>query len=289
MIERVRKNLLLALVIVVILLNALVWGRVLSTAGEPRLTVSFLNVGQGDAIFIEAPNGNQMLIDAGKNGQVMRALSEHMSFFDRYIDVLLVTHPDADHLGGMLDVLSRYGSGAALVSGARSELSLDERFRRELEERGIPKRVVSEGVIVDLGGGVVFEIVAPPRAADTSTMEPNDASIVGKLSYGRTAFLLTGDAPKSVEKYLSFHYGKRLSSQVLKAGHHGSNTSTGDLFLSVIDPEYTIISAGIPNDYGHPDPRTIARILESGSKIRHTVKRDGVTFESNGKRLFLIE
>lgn len=289
MLATLQKNILPFLTVLVFLASVVVWARVFASVGPPRLTVTFLNVGQGDAIFIEAPNGNQMLIDAGANGKVMRALGEQMSFFDRSIDVLLVTHPDADHLGGMLDVLSRYHSGVALVSGANSELALDEIFARELSARGIAKRVVESGTIIDLGGGVVFEVLAPMRTARVKTMEANTASIVGKLSYGKTAFLLTGDAPKVVERYLTFRYGTYLEATVLKAGHHGSDTSSSGIFLSAVDPEYTIISAGLPSPYGHPAPEVINRIRQGGSRVLHTVRSDGVTFQSDGKRIYLLK
>lgn len=278
-----KTKILLGLIVVFVCLNALVW-YLIASQNAGVLTVAFLNVGQGDAIFIEAPNGNQVLIDAGEGERVLESLAHHMSFFDRSIDMLIITHPHRDHLGGMFSVLTRYRVGMALTSGNESSSSLEDLFHRRLKEQGITYRKSELGMVIDLGGGVVFEIIAP-FAKDVKSLDPNTASVVGKLSYGKISFLLTGDAPKKIERYLVFRYGQLLSSDILKAGHHGSDTSSGALLLSAVDPKFTVVSAGIPNNYGHPNPQTIARILQSDSKILHTVKQDGVVFQSDGIHL----
>jgi competence protein ComEC len=283
-----KKYFLMAGVLFVLLLNIVIWPQVLAGAGEEKLRVAFLDVGQGDAIFIETPSGNQMLIDAGANSQVLRGLGEEMSFFDRFIDVLLVTHPDADHLGGFIDVFERFDTGLALVSGARSDGPLDERFNKILDREEVTKKKAKQGMTIKLDEGVYFEVISP-AASETGEMEPNTASVVGKLTYGKTSFLFSGDAPESIEKYLAFEYGEQLQADVLKVGHHGSKTSTGEVFLSAVEPEVAVISAGADNRYGHPDKKVIKRLKKNGSKIYQTPEQGNIIFESAGREVTFVK
>ncbi|HET8574840.1 MAG TPA: MBL fold metallo-hydrolase [Candidatus Paceibacterota bacterium] len=281
-----KKKSLLLLIVFAFVANIVVWGAVFAAKSPRELTVAFLNVGQGDAIFIEAPDGNQMLVDAGPNGSVLRGLGKEMSFFDRYIDVAVATHPDGDHISGMLDVLPRYQVGLALISGAHADTDLDDEFADLRKKEGVKTLEARSGMTVDLGSGVIFEIISP--SSDTSNMKTNYASIVGKLTYGSTSFMLTGDAPAEVEQTLVDRYGSKLHADILKAGHHGSKTSTSNIFLTAVDPEYTVISVGLHNPYGHPAPETVNRILESGSKILYTYSNPvGVVFQSDGNHIFL--
>lgn len=287
--QRAKTFLLVVAFAGLVVVNIFLWPAVLADAGTPKLSVAFLDVGQGDAIFIEAPNGNQVLVDGGKNKAVLRGLGRHMGFFDRFIDAVIATHPDADHIGGLSGVLKRHESGLLLTSGAETNEPAQERFRRLATEKALPRKQAKEGMVIDLGSGVVFEILAPAASAQTAEMELNEASVIGKLTYGETSFLLTGDAPKSIEKYLAFRYGERLEADVLKAGHHGSDTSSSEVFLSAVDPERTVISAGANNNYGHPDPAVLARIKDGGSKVSQTAKSGDIVFESNGQKVTLLE
>ena len=252
------------------------------------LTVVFLNVGQGDAIFIESPSGNQMLIDGGPGKSVLRELSKVMPFYDRSIDAVLATHADQDHVGGLPDVLNRYKVDLFFETGNPGPSSSYEELKAMIEKLKIERLEARRGMIVDLGGGTILEIIFPDR--DPSGMETNMSSIVARLVYGENEFLLTGDSPIAIERYLvsldGAHQGD-LKSDVLKAGHHGSKTSTGPEFVAVVAPKYGIISAGKDNRYGHPTAEVLETLTKAGATILRTDRDGRIIFKSDGIKLEL--
>lgn len=246
------------------------------------LTVAFLNVGQGDAIFVEAPNGNQMLYDAGPpSGAVLRALSAVMPLWDRSIDVAVFSHPDMDHIGGFLDVFDRYKVSVLLEPGASSDNGVWEEAEHALVTRHIAHLLARKGMTIEFGGGVQADILYPDR--DMSTMETNSASIVMRISYGETSFLLSGDLPKNLEEYEVAVYGNALRAQVLKLGHHGSHTSSSDVWLRAVNPDVTVISAGRGNRYGHPHQDVLDLLDRLHIPFLVTFDEGTIKFESNGK------
>lgn len=250
------------------------------------LTVSFLSVGQGDAIFIESPTGVQVLIDGGPNRSVLRELSRAMSLWDRSIDVVIATHPDLDHIGGLADVLERYTVGTLFYSFPENTTTLDEHMRKVASARGIQTHEALRGDVIDMGGGVLLTVLFPDRALPF--VDPNDASIIAHLTYGKTAFLLTGDAPQKVERYLTRLDGFLLKSDVLKLGHHGSNTSSSEEFIGYTDPAYAVVSAGKDNRYGHPHQEVIERMERFGVITKDTLS-GAVTFVSDGTEVRIRE
>ncbi|MEK7642444.1 MAG: MBL fold metallo-hydrolase, partial [Patescibacteria group bacterium] len=248
----------LALLIVLFLGSIVSLYALFKEARSNILTVTFLNIGQGDAVFIEAPSGNQMLIDSGPGRSILRELSKVMPFYDRSIDVVLATHPDADHIGGLPDVLGRYKIDWFVESGVESDTGLYQELESRImnyELSNKTKKILARrGMVVDLGGGAILQILFPDR--DPRGMETNTASIVARLVYGESEFLLTGDSPINIESYLvsldCLKCPLALHSDVLKAGHHGSKTSTSQRFVSLVSPQYVVISAGKDNKYGHP-------------------------------------
>ncbi|MEK7635452.1 MAG: MBL fold metallo-hydrolase [Patescibacteria group bacterium] len=245
------------------------------------LKVVFLDVGQGDAIYIEAPNGNQILIDGGPSKAVLRELSKVMPFYDRSIDVVLATHADQDHVGGLPDVISNYNVGLFLEPGVPSDSSSYVELKGKIENLKIKRLEARRGMDVDLGDGAVLQILFPDR--DPTGMETNTSSVVTRLVYGENEFLLTGDSPTAIENYLVSLGG--LPSDVLKAGHHGSKTSTSVSFVSVVSPEYAVISAGKDNKYGHPNQETIDTLTNFGAKILRTDQSGRIIFKSDGVNL----
>lgn len=239
-----------------------------NTCERETLCVSFLDVGQGDAIFIESPTGRQVLIDGGPDSSVLRALGEVMGFFDKDIDVVVATHSDADHISGLIDVLERYDVGTVIRTENESDTPMWHAFEESTEAEEADIRYARRGQTYDLGGGAVLEVLFPDR--DVSDMESNTASIVMRLSYGNTSFLLMGDAPKSIEEYLVLIEGEHLKSDVLKVGHHGSRTSTSELLLAEVRPTYAVISAGRDNRYGHPHLEVTDLLFNYGVKIFNT-------------------
>lgn len=284
--ERVIKNRLMVLGVMVIALVLAWWPDIsLESIGTPTcdptvLCVVFLDVGQGDAIFIQSPSGRQMLIDSGRDSGVLRQLGEVMSFSDRDVDYVVATHPDADHIGGLAVVLDRFSVGNAIRTENESDTGVWETVERKIEEEGAVVHYARRGQRYDLGSDVYVEILFPD--IDASELESNTSSIVARLVYGDTAFMLTGDSPKSIEEYLVLVEGENLESDVLKVGHHGSRTSTSELFLAEVDPEYAVISAGADNSYGHPHLEVTDALFNFGVTTLSTAENGNIVFWSDG-------
>lgn len=284
--ERVIKSRLMLLGVMVVALLVAWWPEItLSPIGLPvcdptLLCVVFLDVGQGDAIFIQSPSGKQLLIDSGRDSSVLHQLGEVMSFSDRDLDYVLTTHPDADHIGGLAVVLERFDVGQVIRTENESETGVWETAVRKVGEEGAVVHFARRGQRYDLGNNVYLEILFPD--IDASKLESNTASIVARLVYGDTAFMLTGDSPKSIEEYLVLVEGDHLQSDVLKAGHHGSRTSTSELFLAEVDPDYAVISAGRDNSYGHPHLEVTDLLFNFGVETLSTAEVGNVVFWSDG-------
>lgn len=278
-----RSSAILLITISVLLVVAGIVGHALvSRMRAPDLRVSFLDVGQGDAIFIQAPNGRQMLIDGGRNRAVIRQLANVMPWYDRSIDVVVATHPDADHIGGLPDVFKRYRAGLIVASSVRDEEGVDaQAFEKAAGAEGAQRLVAERGQIIDLGSGVRLEILFPDR--DVPGIETNTGSIIARLVYGTTAFMLTGDSPKAIEEYLVRLDGKMLESEVLKVGHHGSRTSSALSFVGFVSPEYAIYSRGCDNSYGHPHDEVKETFAKLGVPTLDTCEEGRITFSSDGQ------
>lgn len=246
---------------------------------EDLLCVVFLDVGQGDAIFIQSPSGVQVLVDAGRDSSVLRELADVMGFWDKDLDYVLATHPDADHVGGLVDVFERYEVANFIRTESESDTSVWQSVERLSEGEGAEIFYARRGQKYDLGGGVMLEILFPD--IDPIDLESNTSSIVAKLIYGDTSFMLTGDSPKAIEEYLVLAEGEFLKSNVLKVGHHGSRTSTSDLFLAEVSPDYAVISAGKDNQYGHPHIEVTDMLFNHGVTTYSTAESGRITFMSD--------
>ncbi len=264
-----------------------IWYGVLAEECDGLMTVAFLDIGQGDAIFIETPSGKQVLIDAGPNKKVLRELTKQMEFYDRSIDVLIESHPDLDHIGGFPAVLNSYEVDFVFSSGVSCEKAICKELTNNIEEEGIPVsgrgKILTRGNILDLGDGIYLKVLFPDR--DAFGFETNMASLVIKLVYGETSFLLTGDSPKAIEEYLISLDGKDLDIDVLKLGHHGSKTSTGEYFVGMTSPEIAVISVGANNRYKHPS-QEVLNILENFEiDVLRTDEQGTIIIQSDGKNL----
>jgi competence protein ComEC len=266
-------------------INALIW--LWPNAHRGFLTVAFLDIGQGDSIYIEAPDGNQILIDGGPDTSVLRRLGEVMPIGDRSIDVVIGTHPDADHIGGLVDVLSRFSVDYVFEPGIPNDTATWSSFLAAANEKSDHHIIARRGMTIDLGSGVVFSILYPDKQITGD--DTNLASIVGKLTFGKTSFMLTGDAPQSVEVHLITLDGNDLKSTVLKPGHHGSKTSSAPQFLDAVDPLYAVISAGKDNKYGHPHQQTIDALNARHITILSTITSGTIIFHSDGDRVAYVK
>ncbi len=252
--------------------------------GAGLLKVAFLSVGQGDSIYIEAPNGRQMLIDGGPRGSLIKPLASVMPVGDTSIDVVLLTHPDADHYAGLVDLVKSYSIGTVIESGKTSNAKTYLELESLISDKQIPKIIARAGTRVDLDAaqGIVFTVLFPN--GDVSKIPTNDASIVGRLVYKEDSVMFTGDAPIKTENYLlSAYKTEDLQSEILKVGHHGSRTSTSEAFLRAVQPTIAIISAGKDNKYGHPHQETLKKLAIFGIQPLVTKDKGTITFLSDGK------
>jgi competence protein ComEC len=251
-------------------------------AGEGRVTVTALDVGQGDAILITDRSGQRVLVDGGPSGEGLRnALGRHLPFPDRQIDVVVLTHHQGDHYAGLLDLLDNYEVG--LVVAARVEEGADgaERWQSALDASGIPVETPLPGSAIRLDGALMRIL-----QADSSAAELNERSVVLRLDAGESSFLLTGDLGESGEEELMAS-GAALSADVLKVGHHGSRFSSTDAFLSRVRPAVGVISAGAGNSYGHPSPEVLARLDDS--LVLRTDEHGDVSISTDGRRWWVEE
>lgn len=266
-----------------ILLAIFVWYVIYREDRRGVLSVTFFDVGQGDAIFIESPNGNQILLDAGPDKKILRLLGSVMPFYDRHIDLLAVSHPHLDHFGGLLSVVQRYKVGGLISSGTINETSEFDLFQSSLASRGIRGITLKRGMEIDMGDGVVLDVLFPDR--DASSLTPHDGMLVMRLVYGSTSILLTGDMEENLESYLVALEGDDLRSQVLKVGHHGSRTSTSQSFLGYVSPVYAVISSGRNNRYGHPHKDTMESLDRFDIKVFRTDQQGTIKLKSDGESL----
>lgn len=247
------------------------------------LCVVFLDVGQGDAIFIRSPSGTKLLIDAGRDQSVLRELGAVVGFFDRDLDYVLMTHPDADHIGGFPELFRRFRVANVIRTENESDTPVWQAVEAAVDAEGSQVYYARRGQRYDLGGAVTLEILFPD--IDPSKLESNTASIVARLAYGHTSVMLTGDSPKQIEEYLVLVEGEHLKSDILKVGHHGSRTSTSELFLDEVDPVYAVISAGQDNAYGHPHVEVTDLLFNHGVETFNTAEVGRVVFWSDGATL----
>jgi len=272
----------LGIAIVLALASVLVWMLILGSPGD-RLSVTFLDVGQGDAILIRSPAGHNILVDGGPNGEaITAALGRHLPFWDRHLHLVVLTHPDQDHLAGLVTVLERYDVDQVLAPALTDDSAAVRAWQEAIASKDIPQREAFAGQWIDLGDGARLSVVYPPP--EPVPAEEDDGSLVLKVSLGEAAFLLTGDIGAEGEASLVSNHAD-LRAPVLKVAHHGSAGSTSAAFLAAVQPLTAVISVGEDNGYGLPSPETLDRL---GKRPVFRTDRNGdVAMSTDGERLWI--
>lgn len=256
----------------------------LRPAATPKLRVAVLDVGQGDAILIQAPDGKTVLIDGGPGRAVLRGLGDELSWRDRSIDLMIATHPQADHLVGLIDVLARYDVRRVLA-GPGVQASLAERtWRDAVGAEGVSIETAQQGMAFDLGDGVRLDVLGPD-ATEATDPQVNNTGAVVRVSWRDVSFLLTADIEAKAERAL-LDGGVALHATALKVGHHGSNTSSSADFLVAVRPQLSVVSSGKDNPFGHPAPEVVDRLSAYGP-VYNTAEAGPVRFETDGRRWFV--
>lgn len=234
--------------------------------------VAFLNVGQGDAIVIQSKTNETVLIDTGPDDRVIYELSEVLPANDNTIETLVITHPDADHIGGMIAVLKHFTVKRILTSGMRDNATM-RKIIHEVERQKIPLIPVSYSDDFYFENGEedgFFDVLYPFSPLVYSNTDANNDSVVMRFALGHYTILFTGDIETQTESQLVNAYGKKLHTQVLKLGHHGSKTSSTATFLKAVGPELAVASAGKNNKFNHPSAEVIERLKLLGIPLRVT-------------------
>lgn len=267
-------------------LNFFVFREVFAIAAARRLTVSVLNVGQGDSILVQTPSLRNILIDGGPNALVTGKIRARLPFWERRLDAVILTHPDADHLQGLLRVLKHYRADYIIWTGVVRDGQAYEQWLeilKDQQKKGARVAIARSGLVLSSGKAAMrvlhpFNDVRGHFAAAT-----NDTGAVIRLSYGRHSFLLTGDISSQVEQRLVAQDAP-LESDVLKIAHHGSKHSSSAAFLQAVRPGVAAISVG-KNSYGHPAPDVLQRLQEFGIKAVRTDLHGDIVFVTDGNNI----
>jgi competence protein ComEC len=248
-----------------------------------QFTLSFLNVGQGDAILIQTPEYRNILIDAGPDGKVVEELSKKLNFFNQKIDLFILTHPDLDHYAGSLDIFQKYPVKAVMMTGIGLENRLYKTFLEELEHRNIPIIYPEHARDIQISENLYLDFLYPFKGQSLIGQEPknrNDTSIslVIRNSTGQPLALLTGDAEEAQELELLLS-GQDVEAPIFKLGHHGSKTASTEPFLQAAKSQTVIVSAGIDNKFNHPHEETLERV--ASLDIRFTHEEEGNSFRAH--------
>ena len=253
---------------------------------DGTIVVTVLDIGQGDAILIQTGTQN-VLVDTGDLDQRDKLRAALTQAGVQQIDKIILTHPHADHIGGMGMLLDAYAVGAVYDNGMPSGSKIYLGYMRQLREKNVPRQGLTAGDVLDLGGGARFEVLAPSKElVQKGTVkgykhDPNNECVVGRLVFGSFTMLFTGDAEKKEEKDI-LAAGGNVQSMVLKAGHHGSKTSSTADFLRAVRPETALISCGSDNDYGHPHKETMKKYRALRLNIYATPQNGTITVTSDG-------
>ncbi|OGY44370.1 MAG: hypothetical protein A3B89_02005 [Candidatus Buchananbacteria bacterium RIFCSPHIGHO2_02_FULL_40_13] len=245
------------------------------------LVIYFFDVGQGDSGLIRTSNGQDILIDGGPDNRVLEKLGQYLPLGDNDIEMMVLTHPHADHVTGLVGVLERYQVKKILMTKVPYATAEYQTFLNLIKEKDIATEIVSGQETITLEASTTLDIIWPlANIAGQHFSNPNNSSIVFSLSYVSSTALLMGDLEQ--EEELTADYPDLIKADLLKVGHHGSNNANDLAFLLAVSPQYAVISAGANNRYGHPQYRALKNLEKAGAEIFRTDQQGDLIFYSNG-------
>jgi competence protein ComEC len=277
------------LVTPLLIITILVWIAAINVP-DNRLHVSILDIGQGDAILIQTPDRQNILIDGGPDPQKLGLeLGKKLPFWDRTIELVILTQPQSDHLAGLIEIIQDYKVLQIMETPLTSDSTLYTQWQYSVEDRNIPRTCVYSDHIIELGNNIYIELLNPPTPLFQNTSDDtNNNSLVIRLHYNDVSFLLTADIQSEAEYYLLSNRAE-LKSTVLKVAHHGSNTSSSTGFIAAVDPEIAVISVGKDNRFNHPHPDAMERLtgVIGTDRCLLTSRSGTIEFITDGTRLWL--
>lgn len=261
---------------------------IIQNPDEGELKVAFLDIGQGDATLFTFPDEEQMLVDCSKDSSILAALGRVMSFYDNTIDYLVITHPDLDHYGGCVDVMKRFQIKHIIYNGLNKK---HDKFWlyfastiEELVSKGAIYTEIDKQMVMQVGD-TQLNFIYPDHSIKENPFVPgitkkndNNTSVVFTVKYGDNKVLMTGDMETDLEKYLLAKYSDQLQVNILKVGHHGSDSSSNKDFLSMVSPQFATISVGKENTFGHPSRRTLRKLERINTKTLRTDEKSDILF-----------
>ncbi len=265
------------LIPLLVALSPTLWAWLPPSAATEPLQVTFFDVGQGDAAWLKTPDGWDILIDGGRKSEGPDLLSYLQSHGVTEIEVLVLSHPHADHVGGLITILKEMDAVEALLNCQDSETSTYQEFQDLLENKGVPTTCVRDGDNFTWGEYISASAVNP---AEPLMSEFNNNSVVLRVSYGTIDFLFTGDIEEAGENRI-LNRGGMVEAEILKVAHHGSGESSTAPFLAPVDPEIAVISVGA-NPYGHPAIETLQRLRDAGATIYRTDRQGTIVVTTDG-------
>jgi competence protein ComEC len=282
----IQKKQKIGLLVILFLATVILWIFVFIENHQSNLlAVRFLDVGQGDAEFIETPDKKQVLIDGGPDLTILEKLGRAMAFYDHYIDLIILTHPEADHLNGLIEVAKRYRIGAIITTGVVRDTEEYKQWIEIIKEKNIPIYIAKSDGEIDFGNDIKMKILHPfENLAGQKISDSNNTSIIAQLDYKNFEALFTGDIEKSGENKL-IASGINLNSDILKVAHHGSKTSSTEGFLKAVGALVAIIEVGKDNRYGHPHQEVLDRL--ANLEIFQTGKDGNIEILSDGEKFFV--
>jgi competence protein ComEC len=285
--DKIAKKKTIWLVSFLFFANLLAWLAVFDFTRQKFLVVDFFDVGQGDSAFIVTPGGRQILIDGGPDNSVLEKLGDNMPFWDRTIDLIILSHPEKDHLTGLIEVLKRYKVENILWTKIERNTAEYQEWIDGIKKEGARVIIAQAGEKIKIGK-LEINILNPLEDLENQELEDsNDSSVVAKLIYGEKSFLFTGDISGKIEASLTEDL-TQIDSDILKVSHHGSKYSTSDEFIKAVSPQIAVIEVGKDNSYGHPTQDVLDRLLKYGINILRTDQGGDIKFISDGKILELI-
>ena len=260
------KNLIFIIILFLIVFDFLIWAEIAFGGPNGNTELYFLNVGQGDGELVIWQNNIKTLIDAGPTNKAAAEFSYLFSPFNRYIDLVILTHPELDHFGGLIDIMKRYQIGAFIFNGATKDSNGFNDLEKIIQENKIKTIILSEGDKIKYLENY-FDVLSPSNNSSSGTT--NEDGLVLKLDSQNLKALFTADIGEKTEKDLIRKYGDYLRADILKVAHHGSKFSSSENFLAMVSPKISIFEVG-KNSYGHPNDGVIERLKNLGSKIFRT-------------------
>lgn len=257
---------------------------------DDKLHLVFCDVGQGDAIFIRTSRQVDILIDGGPDDKVLECLSRHMPFWDRSLDLVIMTHPDADHSTGLISVVERYEVDSFYTEAVPGKTDVYKRLEANLAKKKLSAKYLHSGDKISDKHGFSMSTLWPSLRAISeidqkrANLRLNEASVIQLISYGEFSALLTGDAGYKVMDQIA---DPARSINILKVPHHGSKTGMSDSFLSLTSPELAVISSGVDNSYGHPAKESLSLLEAHDVKVLRTDQMADIEIISDGKIYFL--